>query len=264
MSAAAAGRAPLVYPHRPKPGPAGWLRIILRLLAAVLLLALVLPCLYLWRIGSGRRVWPRLYFLGFCRIIGLQCRVEGRLRHNAFLLPNHVGWLDIPALLARTNTAFIAHDGLAGHPAMRWFCGLNDTVFIARHRRSTVGQQVEQVRDALERTGALTLFPEGTTSDGTRLHPFKSALLSAIEPFPADIVVQPVCLAFREPQDIAWIGEEPGLDNFLYILARRRPVRLTIHLLEPLAGDALADRKRMAAAAQVAVQAALDRTGEAA
>ena len=107
-------------------------------------------------------------------------------------------------------------------------------------------------------THALAIFPEGTTSDGTGLLPFKSSLLSAFEPLPAGIAVQPVLLDYgSEAAQIAWIGEEHGLDNFLRIVARRRPLEVTVAFLPPLAGDQLANRKTMAQAAREAILRAL-------
>jgi 1-acyl-sn-glycerol-3-phosphate acyltransferase len=136
---------------------------------------------------------------------------------------------------------------------------MNDTVFIARHDRGSVARQVELVRAAIRDTGALTIFPESTTSDGHGLLPFKSSLLAALDPLPEGLVVQPVWLDYgAEGADIAWIGVEPGLDNFLRLAARWRPIRLTIHLLPPLTGAALANRKTIAAAASGAILAAMD------
>jgi 1-acyl-sn-glycerol-3-phosphate acyltransferase len=184
-------------------------------------------------------------------------------RRSAFLLANHVSWIDIVALSGTSGTAFVAHDGLAGVPVLRWLCSLNDTVFIARHDRASVHRQVEQVRAAIRldgkgRGGALTIFPEGTTSDGTGLLPFKSSLLSAFAPPPPGVAIQPVLLDYGpEPAAIAWVGEEPGLDNFLRILASERAVQLTIHFLPPLEGEALTNRKTIAAAAQAAILAAM-------
>jgi hypothetical protein len=107
-------------------------------------------------------------------------------------------------------------------------------------------------------TGSLTIFPEGTTGDGTTLLPFKSSLLSALDPLPEGIVVRPVLLDYgAEAADIAWVGEEPGLENFQRILARGRPVTLTVHLLPPLTGEALANRKTITAAARDALAARL-------
>lgn len=153
-----------------------------------------------------------------------------------------------------SGSAFVGHDGLASMPLVKWLCRMNRTVFIARHDRTSVAEQVEAVRAALSDSGALTIFPEGTTSDGTGLLPFKSSLLSAFEPLPAGIAVQPVLLDYgHEAADIAWVGDEHGLDNFLRILAHSKPVRLTVHFLPPLTGAALENRKSIAAAARDAM-----------
>ncbi len=170
---------------------------------------------------------------------------------GAFLLANHVSWLDIPVIAGTTGTAFVAHSGLAEHRLLKWLCAMNDTVFVARHDRRSVHTQVEQVRAALSDTGALTVFPEGTTSDGTSLLPFKSSLLSALDPLPAGIVIQPVWLDYgADVAGMAWVGQETGLDNFLKILARRQPLLVTVHFLPPLNADETANRKSMAIAAR--------------
>ena len=139
---------------------------------------------------------------------------------------------------------------------------MNATVFVARHDRASVAEQVGHVRIALLDTGTLAIFPEGTTSDGTGLLPFKSSLLSALEPLPEGIAVQPVLLDYGpEAARIAWVGEEHGLDNFLRLLARRRPIDLTVHFLPVLAGAALANRKTIAAAAREAMLRELQSAG---
>lgn len=233
----------------------GWLRVAVRLSAMLLLLLACLPAYYIVGLLSRHNPVPRLFLAGIGWIAGMRLRSQGEKAHRgAFLLANHVSWLDIPALAATTGSAFIAHDGLASMPLLKWLCQMNDTVFVARHDRKSVTRQIEDVRTAIRDTGALTIFPEGTTSDGTGLLPFKSSLLSALEPLPPGIAVQPVLLDFGpEAADIAWVGEEHGLDNFLRLLARRRPITLTVHFLPVLHGAELANRKTMAQAAREAI-----------
>ncbi|MXP42618.1 1-acyl-sn-glycerol-3-phosphate acyltransferase [Altererythrobacter soli] len=202
---------------------------------------------------------PPVYLAGLGRIAGLRLRIEGEPSRNALLLSNHLSWLDIPALAAASRSAFVAHSGLAGQPILKWLCEQNGTVFIARERRGSVAGQAEQLRQALSCERPLTVFLEGTCGDGRELLPFKSALLSAVDPLPPGIPVQPVALIYDEAPDIAWTGVEPGLDNAARILARTRPIRLTVRFLEPLAGRALADRKAMAAAAREAIAGELAR-----
>jgi len=216
---------------------------------------------YAWPPFTSHSPWPRLFLKCVARIVGLRIEARGaRVRQGAFLLANHVSWLDIPALAGLTGTAFVAHDGLTAHPLLHWLCRLNDTVFIARHQRASVSRQVEQVRQALRENGALTVFPEGTTNDGVGIPQFKSSLLSAITPVPKGIWVQPVWLDYGpRSSEVAWVGEETGLANFLRITARRERIVLAIHFLPALAGEVLANRKTIATAARDAILAAKER-----
>ncbi|MDP3907258.1 1-acyl-sn-glycerol-3-phosphate acyltransferase [Novosphingobium sp.] len=252
---------PVALPRPRQVSVLGWLRISLRILGMAALLLVCVPLYYGWNLFTRHNPWPRAFLGGVTWLAGVRLRVEGEKVHRgAFLLANHVSWIDIPAIAGVTGSAFVAHDGLAMVPLLKWLCELNDTVFVARHDRKSVAAQVRAVRTALSENGALTVFPEGTTSDGTGLLPLKSSLLSALEPLPDGIAVQPVVLDYGpEAGGVAWVGDEPGLDNFLRILARRRPVDLTLRFLPVLAGEQLAGRKAMAAAAREAMLAALVR-----
>lgn len=238
----------------------GRLRIAIRLAMMLALLAVCVLLYYVWRIFPGPNPIPRLFLGGIAWLAGVEITVNGtQERRGAVFIANHVSWIDIPAIAGATGSAFVAHDGLAAFPLLRWLCEMNDTVFVARHDRASVAQQVAQVRDAIGDAGALTIFPEGTTGDGTGLLPIKSSLLSALDPLPGGVVVQPLWLDYGpEVADIAWVGEEPGLDNFLGILARARPVALTLHFLPSLAGEALVSRKTIAAAATAAIREAME------
>lgn len=231
----------------------------MRLIALVLWLAVCLMCHGLTRLVRVRSRWPRRFLGGMCSICGIRVSQTGtRVRGGAVILANHVSWIDIPALAGATGTAFVAHDGLAGIAPLRWLCELNDTVFVARHDPRSVHRQVDQVREALRDTGALALFPEGTTGDGTDLLPFKSSLLAAVAPPPAGVSIQPVLLDYgADAAAIAWVGDEPGPANFKRILARAEPIELTIHYLPPLAPDLAEDRKRIALAARAELTAAM-------
>lgn len=233
-------------------GLAGRLRIALRLTGMLALLLTCVPLYYVWRILRLPNPWPRLFLGGIAKVAGAKVNhCSARVPGGAFLLANHVSWLDVPVIAGASGSAFVAHSGLADVGLLKWLCEMNDTVFVARHERRSVHAQVEQVRAALTDTGSLTVFPEGTTSDGTGLLPFKSSLLSALDPPPAGIAIQPVWVDYGpDSAQIAWVGEEHGLDNFLKILARRHPVPVTLHFLPPLTKAEVANRKIMAIAAR--------------
>ena len=211
-------------------------------------LGLSLALYYAWKLVPVANPWPRRFLRGLGWLAGARVRCSGEpLRRGAVLLANHQSWLDIPILAGASGTAFVAHAGLAESALLKWLCEMNDTVFVARTERGTVAAQVAQVRDALSENGALAIFPEGTTSDGSVLLPFKSALLSALDPPHRGIAVQPVWLDYgREAAEIAWIGDEHGVANFLKILARPRPFRVTLHFLAPFDPAAAGGRKAIA------------------
>lgn len=238
--------------------PAAYLLIVFRLVLMLLLVLVCVPLHYLWRLLGLDRFWPRVFLSSIGAVAGLDMRRHGKRVPGALLLSNHVSWLDIPALSHAANSAFIAHDGLAQIGLLKWLCDMNETVFIARHKRSDVSRQTEAIKEALDHGGTLTLFPEGTTSDGTGIIPFKSSLLGALEPLPEGAVVQPVALVYGDVPEVSWVGNEPGLDNFKRVLARLRPVRVDVYFLPPVAGESLANRKTITAAAQGAVAQVLD------
>lgn len=241
-------------------GLAGRLRIAIRALATLGWLG---TCLILYALAAplpGRNPISQLFLGGMLRVVGARITVEGaRPAPPAILLANHVSWIDILALARATGTAFVAHDGLAGNPVLRFLCRLNRTVFIARHDRASIGGQIGQVQHGLQEAGVLTLFPEGTTNDGRTLLPFKSSLLAAVEGSSAEVAILPAWLDYgAQAADIAWAGDEPGLANVLRLLARSTPVHVIVHLLQPLAAEQRRDRKAIAAAAREAIAAKAD------
>ncbi|WP_183030023.1 lysophospholipid acyltransferase family protein [Altericroceibacterium spongiae] len=215
----------------------------------------MIPLHLICRLLGKPRLIPPFFLHVVGHIAGLRVQVRGQPEKNALLLANHVSWLDILALAGAARSAFVAHDGLAGQKLLKWLCEQNETIFIARHHRSTLTEQTGAIRQALGKR-PLTIFPEGTTSDGTGILPFKSALLAAIDPLKSQTTrVQPVALLYEEATDIAWVGE--GATNVRMVLSRRKSVHLTIHFLPPLEGPDCADRKSMAAAAQRAIAQSL-------
>ena len=233
-----------------------WLKVALQIGAMLMLLLICIPFHYLYRLLGLSNLWPRVFLGGVAFISGIAIKPDGRKPDGpVFLIANHVSWIDIPVVSWITGSAFVGHDGLAAMPLLKWLCQMNDTVFVARYDRASVAEQARQVRHALDDTHALTIFPEGTTSDGTALLPFKSSLLSAFEPLPPGVAIQPVLLDYgAEAADLAWVGEEHGLDNFLRILVRREPVVVRVKFLPPLTGAELESRKTIARAAREAIQ----------
>jgi 1-acyl-sn-glycerol-3-phosphate acyltransferase len=238
------------------------LRVVWRVGAMLGLLAVCLVLYYAWRLTGLANPWPRRFLGAMARIAGARVRTIGVVpRGRAVILANHVSWLDILLLAGASGTAFVAHAGLAENRLLKWLCDMNDTVFVTRSRRGNVADQVDQVRAGMAGSGLLTIFPEGTTSDGETLLPFKSSLLSALDPPPPGVLVQPVWLDYgSSAAQIAWIGDEPGIANFFKILARRGTFPVTLIFAPPFAPAEVGGRKAIAAEARARI-AAVSRAG---
>jgi 1-acyl-sn-glycerol-3-phosphate acyltransferase len=222
-------------------------------------LALCVLAYYAWPAEVHRRRCVRRFLRGALALVGVRLTTSGEPATTPrLLLSNHLSWLDILVLGGASGSAFVAHDALAGQPLMRWLCDLNHTLYVGRHERGKVTDQVTRLADKLTRGETLTLFPEGTTGDGVALLPFKSSLLAAIELAPAATAVQPVWTDYgADASAIAWFGEEAGVANFLRILARRKALCVTVHFLAPIEEAERASRKAMASAAQQRIEAAV-------
>ena len=93
---------------------------------------------------------------------------------------NHISYLDITVLGSLLDASFIAKTEVAGWPLFGWLARLQRSVFIDRRARSTAHQR-DSIAARLAAGEALILFPEGTSGDGNRLLPFKSALFSVAD-----------------------------------------------------------------------------------
>lgn len=237
-----------------------WRTVVRLVLMVLTLLFLIVPHLVYRALGRpSPMVMAFLNAAGW--IAGLRIRTTGaRLRRDVLFVSNHVSWLDILALGGAARSAFVSKAEIGTTPLVGWLADQNHTIYVQREARREIHSQTNDLRNALARGRPVTLFPEGTTGPGDGLLPFRPALLQAVIPTPPRLRVQPVFLDYgAEASDIAWLDPETGLDNFKRLLARKRPVHLTIHYLEPLPDAAEADRKLLAEAARAAIAAEIAR-----
>ena len=234
------------------------LRLAGRILALIVALLGGLVLHGMWRLVRRPSPWPQRFLGLVARIVGARVRVVGTpLPRDAVFLSNHLSWIDILAIAGATGSAFVAKGELRGVPLVGWLCTLNRTLFVTREDRLQVTAQIAALRDAIGMGRGVTIFPEGTTSDGTTLLPFKAALLAALDPPPPGVRVQPVRVDYgAATHDLAWVGDEPGQSHALRVLRRRGGFPVTLHMLEPFDPAAAGGRKAIAARARAAIAAA--------
>lgn len=238
---------------------AGALLIGLRALGILLSFAICLPIHYLWRLFRLPSPWPRFFLWLVATNCGAVIKTSGnRLKTDVFYVANHISWFDIPVIAGVTGCTFVAQDGIASWPVIGWLCRINKTIFVSRTDRMQVGDQIGIIREAIEEKYPITVFPEGTTTDGHSLLPFKPSLFQAMAPPPIPTMVQPMLLDYgKVSQDIAWVGDQPVADNAKRLFARLGMIPATLHFLEPFDPSDYGDRKTICAEAERRIAKAL-------
>lgn len=243
-----------------------WVRAAVRLVLAMLWTAVGCMVQSVLILLPGRaKVWfARVYWSVFCRCIGLSVRVvgaplPGRGRPVVFAA-NHSSWLDIPVLGGRLQACFVAKGEIARWPGVSLVARLGRTVFVSR-TRGAIGRERDEMQQRLANGDSLLLFPEGTSSDGGRVMPFRSSFFSitSVEPTP---LVQPVSVVYDRLAGLptnrctravfAWYG---GMDlaSHFWGLAQNRGMRVTVLLHPPLDPLDFASRKDLSQAAWTTV-----------
>lgn len=186
------------------------------------------------------------------RGMGMGFKVTGRpMRFAGAIVANHVSWLDIFALNAPQRVYFVSKSEVARWPGIGWLARATGTVFIAR-RSAEAEKQRRVFRERLTLGHRLVFFPEGTSSDGVRVLPFKSTLFAAF--FDSDLIshtfIQPVTLAYHAPKNAdprfyGWWADMSFGPHLTQILGVRRPGYVHVIFHDPVAVRNFTSRKQL-------------------
>lgn len=233
---------------------------LLRLVAYVGWALVILP-VQVVAFATWRRLsfsLPMLYHRGACQALGLRIERKGvpvRSRPVLFV-GNHSSYLDIHVLGALLNGSFVAKQEVAAWPLFGLCAKLQRSVFVDR-KRGTSAEQRDSIAARLARGDSLILFPEGTSNDGNRVLPFKSALLGVAEQRVGGrpLTVQPVSLAYARHSNMpmgrtlracyAWYGDM-GLADHLWRVLGLGPATVVVRFHAPVTIDEFGGRKALA------------------
>jgi len=248
------------------------IRFILVIVALAILTLVLLP-FQLIAIACGSRLQqriPRFYHRILCALAGVRIRQVGSRTPDSpvLILANHASWLDICVITAVTPVIFIAKQEVARWPVFGTLAKLQRTVFVDRERRLQTGHATSQIAGRLLNGNAVVLFAEGTSSDGIRILPFKSALVGAVHQALASsthqsIAVQPLSVAYTRfdglpvgralRERVAWYGDASLMPHFIRVLSSGA-IDVTVSWGEAVDFDLGADRKQIARDAEIAVR----------
>jgi 1-acyl-sn-glycerol-3-phosphate acyltransferase len=111
------------------------------------------------------------------RIFGYSADVAGEIPKKGLLFSNHLSYLDILAICSVTPAVFVSKADVRKWPLFGWFAAIAGTVFVNRERRTQVGEVNQEIETALAAGALVVVFPEGTSSNGENVLPFRTSLL---------------------------------------------------------------------------------------
>ena len=109
-------------------------------------------------------------------LLGIRVEATGPPPGAGLIASNHLSYLDIVVYSAIAPCAFVAKREIRSWPAVGWIATLAGTIYVDRSRRSETHAIQPEIQSALAAGLRLFLFPEGTSSDGSRVLPFHSSL----------------------------------------------------------------------------------------
>ena len=247
-------------------------RAAARLTAFFLVTGSLLP-VYLLAYPFGRRA-RRTFAWSFYRscvaLTGLTVRVTGhRYGPGTLFVANHVSYLDIPVLASLSDGLFVAKTEVRDWPVFGFLARIGRTVFVSR-RATKVSKERLAIAHGLADGDSVFLFPEGSSSDGSAVLPFRPGLLSAVRADPdLSVPVQPVSIIYgpiddagkalsqAERDGYAWYGDMELASHLWGVFGRRRRMAVSVHFHPPRMSRQFEDARQLAAWAQETVSDAV-------
>ena len=135
--------------------------------------------------GARRSIHDRVRWMSHgsarhAKWMGVRIRVHGEIPRGGLIVANHVSYVDIVALSAVAACAFVSKKEVARWPLFGLYARLGATIFVDRERRGAVADVAGEMRERLVAGVPLTLFPEGTSTGGSDVLPFRSSLFEPV------------------------------------------------------------------------------------
>lgn len=165
---------------------------------------------------------------------------------TTMFVANHISWSDIHALNSIVALRFIAKSEIRNWPVFGYLVSCANTLFIDRSNKRDAKRTIDTATHSLQSGDNLCLFPEGTTTDGTTIKPFKSSLIQAA--IQAEATIWPVAIRYPHPDgginvDVAYAGETTMVESIQQILSQKQPV-IELHFLAPITPENFAKQDR--------------------
>jgi 1-acyl-sn-glycerol-3-phosphate acyltransferase len=173
---------------------------------------------------KARTLWLQQACRRVLRVLSVDVKTRGPIPLKGLLVSNHLSYLDILVISSITPAVFISKSEVRRWPIFGWFARLSGTLFVDRGRRADVSRLNLELARVLDEGALVVLFPEGTSSDGREVLPFKSSLLEPITRFEHPLTI--ACLGYtlaegRPGEEVCYWGEMTLVPHLLNLLSKR-------------------------------------------
>jgi 1-acyl-sn-glycerol-3-phosphate acyltransferase len=181
------------------------------------------------------------------------------LPDRCVLVLNHISWLDIFVINARSPATFVAKSEIRDWPFVGWLCTLVGTLYIERGKPSAARKATAAIVAELQSGALIAVFPEGTTTFGRSLEPFHAALFQPA--LDAQATLQPIALRYLDPagahSDAAGFVGETSFVESVWTIASTRHIVAELNFLAPVSVHSQT-RRSLAENTEAAIAAALN------
>lgn len=205
-----------------------------------------------WLSSEGRKHLIQRWCKRVLPLLRIRIEVSGTLpEHTVMLVANHISWVDAWVINSVLPVRFVAKSEVSHYPIVGWLAKQCGVLFIERARRRDTARVAGEGAKSLQQGDCMCIFPEGTTTAGTYILPFRSSLLQAA--VDAGVDIQPVGLRYLLPDgspntDVAFIGEMNLWESLRLILSQSQ-IQAEISILQPISTVGQ-DRQVLAKSAQ--------------
>ena len=170
------------------------------------------------RTPAERTRWQQDQAIRMLAALEVEISVKGAMPHGGLLVCNHLSYLDVLVLAAQGPVVFVAKSEVRTWPVIGKLLETAGTILAERARPLTARKTAAQIRAALEGGLTVVLFPEGTSSAGASILPYKPSLLQAA--LDAGVPITPAALAYQAERgdpasEVCYWGDATFLPHLL-------------------------------------------------
>lgn len=203
-------------------------------------------CAFQKNFRFARALWLQRHCRRTLKMFGLKPEICGEIPWRGLLISNHLSYLDILLISSITPAVFVSKREVKFWPVFGQFAQMAGTLFVDRRHRLQVGEMNSEIQNALDAGALVVLFPEGTSSNGETVLPFKSALLEPAvgQTHPVSVAAIQYALDDGDAGDeVCYWGDDTFFPHMLNLLGKRA-VKATVRFA-PFS-TFFADRKELA------------------